>query len=317
MIKETAVQAVFEKSVKLKHHESCLIVTDTIKESIARPFFNYAEKKCSHAHITVMEPLREHGQEPPAHIAQAMLQYDVQLLITDKSISHTKARRDAKEQGARIASMPTITEDTANRCLDVDYEEVKRISLHVHKYLKTAHRVRITTYRGTDITLRRGDRDVIHGNGGIFDYPSAFGNLPEGEVSFGPVTASGLYIVDASFASFGKLTSPLSFTVHEGMVTRITGTRAAELKKRLDIIGPSAYTIAELGIGTNPQAQIVGIVLEDEKVLGTCHIAVGNNVSYGGSNNVPVHLDGVMTKPTIYVDDKKIMEEGTPIKWSS
>ena len=316
MIKEVSIKAVFGKSLKLKHHESCLVVTDTVKESIACPFFEYASGICSQCHIEIMEPLREHGQEPPDRIRQAMLEYDVQLLITNKSLSHTKARRDAKKQGARIASMPTITEDIANRCLDVDYEEVKRISLHVHHYLAKAERVRITTERGTDITLERGDREVLHGNGGIFDYASAFGNLPEGEVSFGPVTAHGVYIVDASFATLGELTSPLSFTVHKGMVTNIDGKRAAELKKDLDTIGPNAYKIAELGIGTNPKAQIVGVVLEDEKVLGTCHIGLGNDMSYGGTNNVPVHLDGVIMKPTIFVDDEKIMEKGVPLNWS-
>ena len=68
-----------------------------------------------------------------------------------------------------------------------------------------------------------------------------------------------------------------------------------------------------MGIGINPKAKIIGNVLEDEKVLGTCHIAIGNNVFYGGSNDVPIHLDGVITRPTIYVDNKKIMEKGLPL----
>ena len=51
-------------------------------------------------------------------------------------------------------------------------------------------------------------------------------------------------------------------------------------------------------------------MLEDEKMLGTVHIALGNNLSFGGDNDVPLHLDGVITRPDIYVDDKKIMEKG-------
>jgi leucyl aminopeptidase (aminopeptidase T) len=55
---------------------------------------------------------------------------------------------------------------------------------------------------------------------------------------------------------------------------------------------------------------VIGNVLEDEKVIGTVHIAVGNNLSYGGDNDVPLHLDGVIRKPDIYIDGKKIMEKG-------
>ncbi len=315
MIKESAIKAVFYNSLKLKSDEKCLIVTDTIKEEIARPFFDYASRICFRADIQVMEPLKEHGQEPPAPVAECMLNYDVELLMTNKSLSHTKARRDAKERGVRIASMPMITEDIINRCFDVDYEKVKEISLSLYSILKEAKKIQINTDLGTDITIARGMRKVYHGDGGIFDYKGAFGNLPEGEVSFAPENANGVYIVDASFPTFGKLDKPLKFDVSDGMVRQITGEKSKELVSLLDSIGPNAYIIAELGIGTNPKAKIIGNVLEDEKVLGTCHIAVGNNMSYGGNNNVPVHLDGVILAPTIFVDDKKIMDKGVPVGW--
>jgi len=44
--------------------------------------------------------------------------------------------------------------------------------------------------------------------------------------------------------------------------------------------------------------------------MGTIHIALGNNVSMGGSINVPIHLDGVIKKPTVFLDGKKLMENG-------
>lgn len=82
------------------------------------------------------------------------------------------------------------------------------------------------------------------------------------------------------------------------------------VRRRLDLAGEKAYRVAELGIGLNPKAKIIGLVLEDEKVLGTVHIALGNNLSFGGDNDVPLHLDGVILKPDIYVDGKKIMSRG-------
>jgi len=65
-----------------------------------------------------------------------------------------------------------------------------------------------------------------------------------------------------------------------------------------------------LGVGTNPKAKITGNVLEDEKVFGTAHIALGNNTAFEGKVDVPVHVDGVFTKPTIFLDKKKIIEKG-------
>lgn len=44
--------------------------------------------------------------------------------------------------------------------------------------------------------------------------------------------------------------------------------------------------MAEFGIGTNYKAKLVGLILEDEKVFGTIHIAFGNNLSMGGRISV-------------------------------
>ena len=100
--------------------------------------------------------------------------------------------------------------------------------------------------------------------------------------------------------------------VKDGYATNIIGNRQAkELKQTLDNINnKNAFNIAELGIGTNPKAIITGNILEDEKVLGTAHIAFGKNSSFGGKVDVPIHIDGVFNKPTIYVDKKLIIDDG-------
>jgi leucyl aminopeptidase (aminopeptidase T) len=68
--------------------------------------------------------------------------------------------------------------------------------------------------------------------------------------------------------------------------------------------------VAELGIGTNDKALITGNVLEDEKAIGTVHIAFGDNKSMGGKIRVASHLDGVIMDPTVYVDGNLIMKDG-------
>jgi leucyl aminopeptidase (aminopeptidase T) len=316
-INENAIKAVFENSLKLKREESCLVVTDVIKEPIGRAFYEYAGRITPKVKIIVITPTGEHGTEPPEDVASEMLEYDVELLITEKSLTHTAARRNATAKGARIATMPTITEDIVNRCLDIDYGALKKESNKIHSLLSSASSVRITTELGTDMVFKIGSSGFFGKDGGSFDYPGAYGNLPEGEVAFSPETCDGVFVVDASFPGFGILDSPLTFKVRKCMVHEINGKRAGEVVRRLDRVGPKAYRVAEVGIGLNPKARIIGNILEDEKVIGTAHIALGNNLSFGGDNDVPLHLDGVITGPDVYVDGIKLMEKGSFVAWKA
>jgi len=310
MINKNAVKAVFERSLKLKNTESCLIVTDTVKEPIGRAFYAYAREITPRTRIMVIGPTEEHGIEPPGDVAEEMLWYDVEILVTDKSLTHTLARREAIARGARIATMPSITEDMANRCLDIDYDALREESRRLYGILSSAREVRVTTRNGTDITFTVGSGAFFGQDGGSYDRPGSYGNLPEGEVAFGPTGGEGVYVVDGSFPGLGILESPLTFRVSAGVVTAVDGEMAGDVLSRLDRVGPKAYRVAELGIGLNPEAKVTGNILEDEKVIGTAHIAVGNNLSFGGDNDVPLHLDGVILSPDIFADGKKIMENG-------
>jgi aminopeptidase len=310
MVNDKAVKAVFEGALKLRPTESCLIVTDILKKDIGQTFYAYAKKITRKAKILIIEPTGEHGAEPPADIAKDMLNYDVEILVTDRSLTHTRARREATKRGARIATMPSITEDIANRCLDIDYDALKTESNRIHEILKKAEKVKVTTEAGTDITFTPGKGDFFGKNGGSFDFPGAYGNLPEGEVAFAPSNCDGVFVVDMSFADCGLLKSPLFFKVSGCVVKEITGQNSENIIKRLDKVGARAYRVAELGIGLNPKAKIIGNILEDEKVIGTVHVAVGNNVTFGGDNDVPIHLDGVISVPDIFVDGVMLMEKG-------
>ncbi|HNX90464.1 MAG TPA: aminopeptidase [Candidatus Omnitrophota bacterium] len=310
MVSRKAVEAVFKESLKLKQGESCLIVTDTLKESIGKAFFDCAKEITKNAKIIVIQPTKEHATEPPKDVAEEMLKYNVQLLITDKSLTHTDARRKACAKGARIGTMPGINEDIANRCLEIDYEDLKRKSNIIHDILARSKKIKVTTKLGTNIDFTVGTSQFFGKDGGSFDYPGAYGNLPEGEVSFAPETCDGVYVVDASFPGLGILKEPITFKVKNCVVQEVSGGVADKVKERLDKVGPKAYKIAELGIGLNPKAEIIGKILEDEKVIGTVHIAVGNDCSYGRKNDIPLHLDGVIRNADIYVDDKQIMKNG-------
>lgn len=125
------------------------------------------------------------------------------------------------------------------------------------------------------------------------------------EVSYGRL------VCDGSIAGIGLLTEPVIIDIKDGMITNIQGGEQAErFNAMLSKVGGKAKAVAEFGIGTNPKAEICGMILEDEKVMGTVHIAFGNNISMEGSIDVPIHIDCIIKSPSFIADGKPIMENG-------
>ena len=127
----------------------------------------------------------------------------------------------------------------------------------------------------------------------------AFGNLPCGEGFIAPLegTAEGTLVVDGSIAGIGRVAEPVALTVRDGHLTEANGADGARLLELLTEHGPDGTNVAELGIGTNESAILTGNILEDEKILGTAHVAFGASAAIGGTVQVPVHLDCVVLRP--------------------
>ena len=296
--------------MNLKSNESCLIVTDKkllhIGDILCKNSLNITKK----SKLILTSIPKTHGSEPSKNVADKMLEYQVILIPTKKSLSHTKARHKASEKGARIASMPGITIDMMKRALNVNFNKIKTINEKLIKKLSGKTKIKITTARGTDIEFFLKGRKWISDDG-IYTNRKAFGNLPAGEVFIAPLEhkTSGTIVVDASVGGIGKVDKNIKIDVKNGFIKNIEGGKiAAQFKK---LLKDELYkNVAELGIGTNYKAKITGNVLEDEKVAGTCHIAFGNNRHFGGKVDVPFHVDFVVKKPTVWAYDRLIMREG-------
>jgi leucyl aminopeptidase (aminopeptidase T) len=242
-----------------------------------------------------------------------MQQFDVVFIPTAKSLTHTDARRNASKKGVRVATFPGITKDVMIRGLNADYKKISRLSIKLKRILEKGREIRVTAPAGTDISFRIDGRTAIASKG-LFHKKGESGNLPTGETFLAPVegTSNGVFVVDGSMAGLGLVKgSKIRIEVKDGFATRISGgATAKKLSRMLDSVGKNARNIAEFGIGTNDSVKLSGILLEDEKVMGTVHIALGNNISMGGSVNVPIHLDGVIKEPTVSMDGKVIMKSG-------
>ncbi|HLC62490.1 MAG TPA: aminopeptidase [Candidatus Nanoarchaeia archaeon] len=294
----------------LKKNESCLIVTDKKLKSIGELLFRKSLKICKKSKLIFTNIPKSHGSEPPQNVAEEMLNYDVILLPTTKSLSHTRARNAASKTGARIASMPGITEDMMNRALNVDFYKIRELNNKLISKLKNRNKIKIITKKGTNIEFNLKERKWKPDDG-IYTKRGDFGNLPAGEIFIAPLEGktSGKLVCDASVGGIGKVDKNIEIIVKGGFIESVRGGNVANQFKKL-LKNKLYRNVAELGIGTNPKAKITGEVLEDEKVMGTCHIAFGNNRHFGGNVDVPFHVDFVIRNPTIYADNILIMNNG-------
>jgi aminopeptidase len=305
-----AAQVAMSNCMALKKGESVLVITDEPERKVGYALWEAARELASEAMLLEILPRSSNGEEPPEMVAKFMKDFDVLMIPTSKSMSHTKARRDACEAGVRCATLPGILEDTMERTLNADYNEIAKRSIKLADMVNGGRTAKVTTPAGTDITMSIEGREC-HADIGLVHQPGDFSNLPAGEAYIAPLegTANGVIVVDGSMV--GKVKKPIRIVVRDGYATQITGgSSAEELERILEPFGQPGRNVAELGIGTNHKAKIVGSVLEDEKVMGTVHMALGDNQSMGGKVSVPSHLDGILLKPSLWIDDKKIMEDG-------
>jgi len=307
-----AAEVVLVECMGAKKGETVLVVSDEPLRELGLLLFKAARDMGTEAVYMEMMPRENHGVEPPASVAAAMKLADAVVIPTSKSLSHTAARKKASSSGARIATMPGITAEIMARTLSFSYRDIAERCRKYAEKLKGADKVEIKSPGGTSLTLSLKGRRAF-ADTGMLHSAGDFGNLPAGEVFIAPVegTASGTLVVDGSMAGVGVLAEPIRMQVAGGFVTEITGGNSArELERILDKYGRDARNIAELGIGLNPRARLSGHPLEDEKVLGTVHIGLGDNSTFGGSVRVASHLDGIILNPTLIIDDRVLIEDG-------
>ena len=149
---------------------------------------------------------------------------------TSKSLSHTRARREANQNGTKGANLPGITEETMQRTLVANYWKIRERSIKYAEILNEGKRIRLITDAGTNITLsiegRRACADT-----GIYTELGSFGNLPAGEAYIAPVegTTEGIIVIDGSVAGVGVLDEPIILRVEKGYVSEISGGKSTNI----------------------------------------------------------------------------------------
>ena len=243
-------------------------------------------------------------------MAAAFAAADVFIAPCLPSLSHTSARKRACEAGRRGATLPGVTADMLARLMSTDFDALAARCRAVADLLTEAGEARITCPHGTDIRLDLTGRAGISDEGDL-GAAGAFGNLPCGEGFVSPIGGDGT-IATSSLGLVGLTESPVLLTVAGGRLVDASGSGddAEQYLAMLDAHGPLGRNLAELGIGTNDKATLTGNILEDEKILGTAHIAFGASAGIGGTVTVPVHLDVVIQDPTLRIGDTPVLDGG-------
>lgn len=306
-------ETVVNQYLDVQEDEKVLVLNDGNDQDLIDSLLEVLEERDIENRLIEYETPESSGEEPPAEVADAMKEFDVVIAPTQKSISHTKAREQANAAGTRVATMPTVNKEIWDTSLQADYSEVRRITEKVYELLKDTSEIRVVTPSGTDLRFKV-DIDTYDLDTGVIKQEGSFGNLPAGEPSGFPEGIEGTLVID----HFPFSPSAKKVEIREGKVVALENegdnSRLEEAFER----HPCARKMAEFGFGTNPEATLIGNVLQDEKVLGTVHFAFGDNTHYVGednerSNPCDIHWDTVCESPTVWFDELKVLDEGEPV----
>jgi leucyl aminopeptidase (aminopeptidase T) len=307
-----------EQVLAVRPGERLVIVTDFERPRTITDLLTTTAAVYGLQTVVVMMPAREMGgEEPPAAVAAAMREADCIIVQTSHSMTHTNAEREALRAGARVCNIREVDEEMMVRGgMTADYDEVDRITRKGVVLLTAARRARITTPEGTDLTLDLTGRPAF-ALSGFAREPGTFSGLPDGEAAIAPLEGrtEGVLVNPYLIEKIGPVTEPFRLEARAGQIVRVEGgAQAQQLAAILARKDPGARNFAaELALGTNPACRLIPKSREIKKRLGQAHVALGDNLSLAGTVDSAIHLDIVLLRPTVTLDDQVVLDGGEAV----
>lgn len=324
--KDKMMAAAFQAMVELfdvSPNDKVLILTDIQCKAIANAFSQACSKMgCEVETYEINEqtrPLKELPEKLIKMLAGKSIVLNIIKAYSEEIPFRIKWIFKVEENKLiKMGHMPGITEAMMLGSVNVNYMEMQNSAESLLNFLKDAKQIHITTEEGTDLVLGVKGRLFVSDVG---VKPGEMCNLPCGEIYCAPLEteANGVVVFNASVGDIGILDIPLKAYLENGRVIKFDSEDKNLVNKIADLqnVDEDSMVIGELGIGINPKACITGNMLEDEKALGTAHLAFGNNADFpgGGNNNSKIHRDYLFYRPIIDVvynnrSRRKIMDKG-------
>lgn len=288
--------------------------------------------------VTMITPRPADYYPPPDAVVEALKHCDLGVLLATTSMFHSAGCHEVMAQGTPLIVMDggMTREMFTQGAVTADYGIVKEICYRVAKgvFGDDPDQIRMTSDYGTDLTCsvkgrmfmpgppkpdyvplkveKISESDLFGARKGSKLYGIPF---PGGEVNTAPIedSGSGMLVVDTTIHNVGKLEQPIRITIEKGTIVKIEGGHQAdELRDYLTKYGDenSWRMPTEFSIGTNYAARVTGVQREDKNILGCVHVGLGRNDDVGGKIASKLHMDGVVLRPTVYVDGVKKIDHG-------
>ena len=258
-------------------------------------------------------------EEPVRPVADAVEHADVWIELAYYCSMHTPCFQKALANGARFTCLNgmdvIMLVNTVGR---VDYDILIEFGEYLTKTVEASNEVIVLDDNGTNLTAYNQGRRVKHSGQRATKkgYPVMLG----GQVSWCPVeeTINGTLVFDSALFppdSIGLLHSNVRLTLEEGRVVRIEGGKDAEIFEKwlAHFEDPNMYRLAHYSLGFNPGVtKPTGRIVEDERLFGCIEMGIGSQGAslMGAFWDAAAHTDGIVSKPTVILDGKKLEEKG-------
>jgi len=262
----------------------------------------------------IIVPRTVGGQELPEPVAGTFLRSNAVINLARWAVEHTRAATAALQAGTRFSNLRNWDEGVLESPgVTTDYEVVRRNALAVDALLEKGQAVHVTSPEGTDLTIRLCGRKG-KAQTGFATEPGTFSGLPDGESTVAPLegSTSGRIVNPYIMEKIGLVDEPFEMEIRDGWIVGIRGGRQAKaLESFLDKADPNARRIAsQFAMGMNPDCRIFPNTREVSKKLGTIHVAMGDNISLGGTVQSGVHIDIVVLNARVMLDGRLLLEDG-------
>lgn len=296
--------------------ESVLIVCDDEKREVGKAFAEGALALGLWSRLITLETSKEIRKEIPLHLLEALTKEKPEIYVNlmCETREETPFRikvihLQTRDKRSRLGHCPGVTLDMLiNGALALTREEHRKMQNFADKLmqkLNDAIQIEITNPAGTKISLNVKGREFITDT--KFNWKlMKWLNLPTGEVYVAPLENSlkGKLVCDMAIGGIGPIKTPLEILARNGRAEEVSSNDNVVLEKVKNTLQTDAWSniVGEFAFGINPKARLVKEFLEDEKILGTIHIAFGHNLDMpGGKNASKNHIDLLVSKPTVKV----------------
>ena len=296
--------------------ESIVIVCDEEKSEIGHAFGEGALALGLWTRLMILDAGKEVRKEIPPQLLEVLTQQKPNIFInlmrgqreeTPFRIKITKL--ETRDRRSRLGHCPGVTldmlTDGALSLTSEDHQQMQSFAQNLLRVLEGVAKIDLHTPSGTRLSLSTEKRQFYTDT--KLDWKSMkWMNLPTGEVLVAPVenSLSGRLVCDMAIGGIGLLKTPVEITVKNGQVVETTSKNQPVLKAVKESLATDEWSniVGEFAFGINPKARFLQEFLEAEKIMGTVHIAFGDNLDYpGGRNPSKNHMDFLMSHPTVRI----------------